>query len=517
LSSYEKTMAVTVPGGSTTVTGANVTVAPGTGDVLHLAAQIGALLATIQGTGALPTSSGLSVSTVTGAVITAPTPPGSNAGGTATELVFNPLVATAATVPVGWDYVVNTGVAGSTLTGANTDFIGGSTSPGAYFVSGNSTVAAEGGNNTVTASGNYLLSFGADTAGGGANAIFVDGTGTVATGGGTSTIVASAGSNTITAGGTGDLVVAAGGDAIILSSENGLGILGAGPAGGTFLASITGNNATVSTANSTASVSASGSNNDLVAGTGTTNFVISGLGDTITSGTPSVSGAETVSALGTSNPIVFGGTGPLSFVGGAGTATIVGGSGGSTAVTVGSGGVVFSAGVNDTSTVTGGTTQASIFGGSGSVVNFFGNDAGGLFLAGAGNETLNAALSTTSNLLAGGTVAGSAVSLVGGAGSDTLFAGSGADTLSAGAGSNDFAFFQGATSGNNVQDFVTDFSANDTLFLVGYDSAQSAASVLAGATSGANGVTLTLSDNTKITFTNLTDTSTLNGKINYIG
>ncbi len=45
-------MAVTIPGGPTTGT-PNITLSLGTGDVLHLAQQIGALLATVQGAGNL--------------------------------------------------------------------------------------------------------------------------------------------------------------------------------------------------------------------------------------------------------------------------------------------------------------------------------------------------------------------------------------------------------------------------------------------------------------------------------
>ena len=82
--------------------------------------------------------------------------------GQTTQLFFDPAVPTAATIPTGWDVVVNTGVAGSTLAGSNTDIIGG-TAGGTYIVGGNSTVAAQGGQNTVSASGTYVLSFGPGT------------------------------------------------------------------------------------------------------------------------------------------------------------------------------------------------------------------------------------------------------------------------------------------------------------------------------------------------------------------
>ena len=63
-----------------------------------------------------------------------------------------------------------------TLTGTNVDLIPG-TVGGVFNVSGNSTVAPNGGNNTVDASGTYLLSFGP-----GSNVIIADGVGTIATG-----------------------------------------------------------------------------------------------------------------------------------------------------------------------------------------------------------------------------------------------------------------------------------------------------------------------------------------------
>jgi Ca2+-binding RTX toxin-like protein len=103
--------------------------------------------------------------------------------------------------------------------------------------------------------------------------------------------------------------------------------------------------------------------------------------------------------------------------------------------------------------------------------------------------------------------------MVGGSGADTLLAGAGADTMAGGAGSNIFAFFQGATSGHH--DFITDFNANDSVYIIGYDSTQSASSLEKNATVGPGGVTLTLSDSTQITFSNLSSTNPLDGHILY--
>jgi hypothetical protein len=84
--------------------------------------------------------------------------------------------------------------------------------------------------------------------------------------------------------------------------------------------------------------------------------------------------------------------------------------------------------------------------------------------------------------------------------------------LSGHAGQNIFAFFSGSTGGH---DYITDFNANDSLYLVGYASTGSAVALQNAATVDPNGVTLTLSDSTQVTFSNLTDPNQLNGHILY--
>jgi Ca2+-binding RTX toxin-like protein len=105
--------------------------------------------------------------------------------------------------------------------------------------------------------------------------------------------------------------------------------------------------------------------------------------------------------------------------------------------------------------------------------------------------------------------------MLGGSGSDQLFAGAGSDTLTGGAGSDIFAFFNSTTIGKaNV---ITDFSSQDSLYVIGYDSTSSASALQNAAVVSAAGVTITLSDNTSITFSNLTSASQLDGKILYGG
>ena len=105
--------------------------------------------------------------------------------------------------------------------------------------------------------------------------------------------------------------------------------------------------------------------------------------------------------------------------------------------------------------------------------------------------------------------------MIGGSGNDTMVAGAGpgSSTMTGGGGSNVFAFFEQAAGA--AKDVVTDFNSNDTIYIEGFAKTGSAAALLQNATVGAGGVTLTLSDGTSVTFSNLTSTASLVGKIQY--
>jgi Ca2+-binding RTX toxin-like protein len=92
--------------------------------------------------------------------------------------------------------------------------------------------------------------------------------------------------------------------------------------------------------------------------------------------------------------------------------------------------------------------------------------------------------------------------MIGGVGSDTLAAGAGMDTLTGNGGNNLFLFNKAVIAGNAPTDIVTDFtSSNNSVLLAGYG-AGAADAALTSATSSGGNTTLTLSDNTKITFLN---------------
>lgn len=478
---------VTIPG---TNPSTPVTVSLGTGDVLHLAAQIGALLSSINGAGGISNTQVSAGNAIPAApAVTSPT---------VTELMISGSAIGSTTIPSGYNYVVDANTSPNTITGTNIALITG-TVGGTFNVSGQSTVAVQGSNGLVQATGLYLISTapGSDT-------ISAMGSGTVAGDTGSNVMFVSGGSNLVSSIGQ-DTVVSGVGITTVNSSGSQSLIFGSDQTNALLFAAISGSQTTVSTFAGDASVTVSGTQDLAVGGSALSNILVTGPSATLIGGT----GAETVNSA--SNTVLFGGTGPINFVSGAGTSTIVGTSGGNESVAVGTGGVVFSAGSGNASTIISGPGITTIFGGANSIVNFAGNQSGAVLLGFAGNETLNASGSSTSNLFSAGV--GGNVSLSGGSGADTMYAGMGSDTMAGGGGSNAFAFFVNATGGS--QDYITDFGAGDSLYLIGYDSTQSASSLQNAAVAGPSGVTLTLSDSTKITFTNLTSASSLNGDILY--
>lgn len=222
-------------------------------------------------------------------------------------------------------------------------------------------------------------------------------------------------------------------------------------------------------ASSSANVTLGGqSTGDLLFG-GTTalNATVAGTNDTVVGG----SGPSTIDA--SNGVVVFGGSGPLSFVGGASASTIVGAAGGLEMVTVGSGGVLFFAGTNDNPTIVGGGGATTVVGSTGSGVVFSTlSGSGGLdFLAGSGNESLDAANSPTSNTL---------------------------------------GFFDAAMSlGGGAHDTVTGWSAQDSLFLMGYDSTTTTT------VDGGGDFTVDLTHGATITFTD-TNSAAFMGRMLYV-
>jgi Ca2+-binding RTX toxin-like protein len=292
---------------------------------------------------------------------------------------------------------------------------------------------------------------------------------------------------TVTASGANDTILAGGGQSNITLSGGSALVSGStvvGHAGGLDVVD-NGFDDTISSGSASAAVTlgASASGALVSGGTGALSVVDNGFSDTINAGSgftaiTAPGGSNAVSALTAAvapgGTVVNGGPGQLNFVGGAGNNTIFGGSG--------------------DETVSGGTGDTTLFGGAGGSIEYVDTVSGSLFYqGGSGNETIDASLSKSTNSIYGG--------------SASTNAGSGADTILGGGGANWFFFFKDAV-GPSTNQVIGDFSAIDNVMLVGYGPGAIAATSSAGGST-----TITLSDNTKITFTGVIDPNALNGHI----
>ncbi len=298
------------------------------------------------------------------------------------------------------------------------------------------------------------------------------------------TVAAGDGAATVNATGNGEAVLGGGGK--LTASVSGIGSEVVGGAGA-LTAVVSGVSDTVFGGGGASAVTLSGSSNVVVGGVAGVSVLDNGAGDTIEAGISFTA----VTAPGGS--FIRGGSGPLSFVGGTGPSTILGGSG--------------------SATVFGGSGFTSILGSAGGATTYVNTTSGGLtFSAGSGNETIDASLSQTANRFEGALATpNSQVVLKGGAGSDVFVGGEGSDTLVGNGGANGFYFYTGF-GGPLADHVITDFSAIDSVFLANYGTSAASAAI-AGATVANGSTTITLADNTKITFVGVTDSASLNGHV----
>ena len=139
-----------------------------------------------------------------------------------------------------------------------------------------------------------------------------------------------------------------------------------------------------------------------------------------------------------------------------------------------------------------------------------------LYAAGVGNETLDASGSASNMTIIGAASStngsGFNESLVGGSGADSFYAGTGSDTMVGHSQNNVFSFAKSVIANLAPQDFISGFQGNNSVFLSGYGSG-AAATALQNATSAGGNTTLTLADNTKITFMGVSSASQLSGHV----
>jgi len=396
-------------------------------------------------------------------------------------------------------YVVAMRPGSETVVGLGSGTIAGGV--GANFI--NVSGAGVGTNNLIISQGfNDVITAGAGSvsvAASGAHAVVQGGTGslTVDDTGLKDSIYAGAGNAAVTTSGLDALVLGSSG-VLTVNAAGGVGdTVGFGPGGGMFTSSTESFNGLVfGGTGAPVTVNASNTWSDTI------------VGDT---------GGLVVNAGSASNLLVWGPIGGpgLNFVGGSGgpggtTATVVGQSGHDT-IGAGTGSLLSWVGPNETLQASSGGGSVTLFGASNSDINYTAASGSLLFVANSGNETLNAAGSSTNDVMWGGIDSTAGNSLVGGSGNDLMVAGTGADTFNTGSGSNEFVFIASVLGSSAQHDVITNFiGGNDSVVLSGGISTVSASS---GGIGPAAFTTLTLSDNTQITFLGVSSASQLTGHI----
>ena len=240
------------------------------------------------------------------------------------------------------------------------------------------------------------------------------------------------------------------------------------------------------------------------------------VGGTNSSSTLTIAIEDNATASGAAGDSIVGGAGTTAIFDAVGGNSIFGGSGtlvffGGTAATTGSGVV--------SDSIYGGSGPSYLFGASGDSLTFAGDTSGGVatFIAGTGNETLNAADAsgrvnffgsndTSSSESFVGSNTGYNLFMTGGSASPGTSGTSGSESLVGGTGTNVFGIGDG---GANSHITVFDFAAgNDSVNFLGETSAQVTADLNAATVTSA-GLTVTLSDNTTVTFVGLNSVSQL--------
>ncbi len=258
-------------------------------------------------------------------------------------------------------------------------------------------------------------------------------------------------------------------------------------------------------------IRALGSGNDTISlGTGR-HAIQLGAGQNFveTSGTDTIlasSGRETIDASGSNgSQLIYGNASKLFFVGGDGPSSVFGGSGSDT-VFGGSGRTLLYGGSGGNNFLQAGTGAATLFGGGDGDQLYAAGDARQALHAGSGNETLFGGFASGNDTFYGGS---GSDQIFGGLGRNTFVAGTGAATITASPGSeNMFEFVRGMAGGRELVLGLTDPS-QVLIDLVGY-SEHEAMQALAGQVRSGGGVTISLSDHTRITFQNVSGLSRSN-------
>jgi Ca2+-binding RTX toxin-like protein len=290
-------------------------------------------------------------------------------------------------------------------------------------------------------------------------------------------------------GGSGSIIGGGGKDMVsIMPTDNGSWLVALGNGNDTIRA-LGGGNDTISTG-SGHSMLQLGSGSDFITTTGS---------DTVLAG----AGSETIDAVG-ANDLVYGNASKLFFVAG-GAATIFGGTGSDT-VFGSTGKDYFQGGTAGNNFLQAGSGPATLFGGGDGDQLYAGGDKAQQLHAAGGNETLSGVFASGNDTFYGGK---GSDQIFGGSGNNTFVAGTGSATVTASPGSqNLFEFLKTVGGGSELVTGLTDPSQVN-IDLSGYGKNE-VKYALAHQTTTDGSVTITLSDNTTVTFQNVASLSASN-------
>ncbi len=280
-----------------------------------------------------------------------------------------------------------------------------------------------------------------------------------------------------------------------------------GTAGFGAFAIYTGNgNDTINAVSGVNTVSAGAGSNIINTG-GAADVVISQGNDTITGSSALAGFADTVFGGGSgTTTVITETTKNLVFNGGAGTTFINGGSGSDTVNLVSSNNSVQGGTGGNSRLSTGFSGSSTIIGGGNGDILVANGTGSNTLQAGAGNETLTGAGASGGETFITGP---GNTFITGSSGNDTIFAGAGSSTVDGGPGADLFDIVSGKAGGSVI---INGFrpSENDKITLQGYAAGEVAkdlgnASVVPQTAAVIGSTTITLSDNTKITFNGVTN------------
>ena len=301
------------------------------------------------------------------------------------------------------------------------------------------------------------------------------------------TFIATAGSGTVAAGGSVQIL----GQTYYYGSDI---ILPASDAGNWDVATGNGNDTIVAVGAGSDSIAAGGGTNNIQLGAGSDSIQTTGF-DIIQAGP----GSATVSAVQGGHDRIVAGSGNLD-VNASGNAIVVmlAGTGSDTFNGAGGTGIaIIHGGTGGNNLLTAGTGPTTLFGGgSGDVLT-----AGGahqILIAGAGAETLQGAATGYDRLRAGA----GADSLGASGNYNVLIGGLGTATMNASGSHNEFLFINAGKTGGG-SDTITGFNSTDKIAVYAYAPGEVVYAVNHQTPLAGGSTTVTLTDNTKITFTGL--------------